>query len=43
MMTVTKKPSFLGMHATCPDCGTPLNLKARGSRSFCTLFGAFTF
>jgi hypothetical protein len=35
--------TFLGTHATCPDCGTPLNLKARGSRSFRTLFGTFTF
>src|SRR4029434_7980991 len=35
--------TFLDTHATCPDCGTPLNLKARGSRSFRTLFGAFTF
>src|SRR5262249_57496253 len=28
---------------TCPDCGTPLKLKARGSKSFRTLFGTFTF
>src|SRR5215467_11843599 len=35
--------TFLDMHATCPDCGTPLKLKARGSRSFRTLFGTFTF
>jgi hypothetical protein len=35
--------TFLDTHATCPDCGTPLNLKARGSRSFRTLFGTFTF
>src|SRR5215468_1161500 len=33
--------SFLGTHATCPDCGAPLKLKARGSRSFRTLFGTF--
>ena len=26
----------------CPDCGTPLKLKARASRSFRTLFGTFT-
>jgi hypothetical protein len=31
--------SFLDTHATCPDCGTPLKLKAHGSRSFRTLFG----
>jgi hypothetical protein len=31
--------TFLDTHATCPDCGTPLKLKARGSRSFRTLFG----
>src|SRR5262247_3825501 len=35
--------TFLDTHATCPDCGTPLHLKARGSRSFRTLFGTFTF
>src|SRR5499433_3953238 len=35
--------TFLDTHSTCPDCGTPLNLKARGSRSFRTLFGTFTF
>ena len=35
--------TFLDTHATCPDCGTPLNLKARGSRSFRTLFGTFQF
>src|SRR5689334_16350627 len=33
--------TFLDTHATCPDCGTPLKLKARGSRSFRTLFGTF--
>src|SRR4029434_11170920 len=26
----------------CPDCGTPLKLNARASRSFRTLFGTFT-
>src|SRR5215510_3117796 len=35
--------TFLDTHATCPDCVTPLKLKARGSRSFRTLFGTFTF
>jgi hypothetical protein len=35
--------TFLDMHSTCPDCGTPLDLKARGSRSFRTLFGTFKF
>jgi len=35
--------TFLDTHATCPDCGTPLKLKARGRRSFRTLFGTFTF
>src|SRR5215475_12093795 len=35
--------TFLNMHATCPDCGTPLTLKAHGSRSFRTLFGTFKF
>jgi hypothetical protein len=33
--------TFLATHATCPDCGAPLKLKARGSRSFRTLFGTF--
>jgi len=33
--------TFLDTHATCPDCGAPLQLKARGSRSFRTLFGTF--
>ena len=28
-------------HSTCPDCGTPLTLKAHGSRSWRTLFGTF--
>jgi hypothetical protein len=35
--------TFLDTHATCPDCGTPLQLKARGSKSFRTLFGTLTF
>jgi hypothetical protein len=35
--------AFLDTHATCPDCGTPLQLKAHGSRSFRTLFGIFQF
>src|SRR5262249_36817577 len=39
-MTIT---TFLDTRSTCPDCGTLLKLKARGSRSFRTLFGTFTF
>src|SRR6266849_5328951 len=35
--------TFLDTHSTCPDCGTPLKLKAHGSRSFRTLFGTFKF
>jgi hypothetical protein len=35
--------TFLDTHSMCPDCGTPLKLKARGSKSFRTLFGTFTF
>ena len=35
--------TFLDTHSTCPDCGTPLKLKARGSKSFRTLFGTFKF
>src|SRR5580765_3826384 len=35
--------TFLDMHSTCPDCGTLLKLKARGSRSFRTLFGTCKF
>jgi hypothetical protein len=35
--------TLLDTHATCPDCGTPLKLKAHGSRSFRTLFGTCTF
>ena len=31
--------TFLDTHATCPDCGTPLQLKARGSRSLRPWFG----
>ena len=31
--------TFVDRHSTCPDCGTPLKLKARGSKSFRTLFG----
>jgi len=35
--------TFLDTRSTCLDCGTPLKLKACGSRSFRTLFGTFTF
>ena len=35
--------TFLDTHSTCPDCGAPLDLKARGSKSFRTLFGTFKF
>src|SRR5215471_17325973 len=35
--------TFLDTHSTCPNCATPLKLKAQGSRSFRTLFGTFTF
>ena len=35
--------TFLDARSTCPDCGTPLKLKAHGSRLFRTLFGMFTF
>jgi len=31
--------TFLDACTTCPDCGTPLKLKARAHRSFRTLFG----
>src|SRR5215467_5498755 len=31
--------TFLDTYSMCPDCGTPLKLKAHGSRSFRTLFG----
>src|SRR5438128_3934025 len=33
--------TFLDTHATCPDCGTPLGVKAHGSRSFRTSLGTF--
>src|SRR4029450_5617886 len=33
--------TFLDAHATCPDCGTSLKVKAHGSRSFPPLFGTF--
>jgi hypothetical protein len=35
--------TFLDTCSDCPDCGTPLHLKARARRSFRTLFGTFTF
>lgn len=35
--------TFLDAHSTCPDCGGPLKLKERGSKSFRTLFGTFKF
>jgi hypothetical protein len=35
--------TFLDSCATCPDCGTPLKLKARSRRWFRTLFGTFQF
>jgi hypothetical protein len=35
--------TFLDTRSTCRDCGTPLKLKARTSRSFRTLFGTFKF
>jgi len=35
--------TFLDTCSDCPDCGTPLNLKARSRRSFRTLFGTCTF
>src|SRR5215813_11526277 len=35
--------TFLDTRSTCPDCGAPLKLKARGSRSFRTLFGTLKF
>src|SRR5262249_49185473 len=31
--------AFLDTCSDCPDCGTPLKLKSRSSRSFRTLFG----
>jgi hypothetical protein len=33
--------AFLDSCSTCPDCGTPLKVKAYASRSFRTLFGTF--
>jgi hypothetical protein len=33
--------TFLDARSTCPDCGTPLTLKAHGSRLLRTLFGTF--
>src|SRR4029453_18351274 len=35
--------TFLDTRSTCRDCGTPLKLKARASRSFRTLFGTLQF
>jgi hypothetical protein len=35
--------TLLDTCSTCPDCGTPLKLKARASRLFRTLFGTFQF
>src|SRR2546422_939088 len=35
--------TFLDTCSTCPDCGTPLKLKARARRWFRTLFGTFQF
>src|SRR5215467_10387056 len=35
--------TFLDTCSDCPDCGTPLHLKARSRRSFRTLFGTFQF
>ena len=35
--------TFLDTCSDCPDCGTPLHLKARSRRSFRTLFGTCTF
>jgi len=35
--------TFLDARSTCPDCGTPLKLKAHGRRSFRTWFGTFQF
>jgi hypothetical protein len=35
--------TFLDTYSDCPECGTPLHLKARSRRSFRTLFGTFTF
>jgi hypothetical protein len=35
--------TFLDTCSDCPDCGTPLHLKARSRRSFRALFGTYTF
>src|SRR5215471_13159426 len=35
--------TFLDTCSDCPDCGTPLHLKAHSRRSFRTLFGTYTF
>ena len=35
--------AFLDTCSDCPDCGTPLKLKACASRSFRTLFGTYQF
>jgi hypothetical protein len=35
--------TFLNTSSPCQDCGTPLKLKAHGSRVFRTLFGTFQF
>ncbi len=35
--------TFLDTCSDCPDCGTPLHLKARSRRSFRTVFGTYTF
>src|SRR5262249_15735254 len=35
--------TFLDTSLDCPDCGTPLHLKARSRRSFRTVFGTFQF
>src|SRR5499427_1086007 len=35
--------TFLDTCSDCPDCGTPLHLKAHSRRSFRTLFGTFQF
>jgi hypothetical protein len=35
--------AFLNTYSDCPDCGTPLHLKARSRRSLRTLFGTFQF
>ena len=35
--------TFLDTCSDCPDCGTPLPLKARARRSFRPLFGTYQF